>query len=444
MSMSAGQDEAGSPRPTRAFRRFGVRTRFAAAAAATFASLAAAGALDWRLAALAALGLVAVAATPLRRNGGASRPLQARPRRGAEIRAAALVAALPQPCIVVDRRGVVTMLNARAASAVEGLRVGDPLGFVLRAPVVTEAVDEALADGRPATVEYRETVPLERWFEAHIAPVRLDGEAERAPDHVVVTLEDRTAQQRLERTRVDFVANASHELRTPLASLSGFIETLQGAARHDEAARERFLGIMRQQAFRMSRLIDDLLSLSRIELMQHVRPEGVVDVASVVAQTVDALAPLARENKVEVALDLGRGPIEVRGDRDELFRVFENLVENAIKYGAAGGRVEIAARPAPAADGLPDGAWVSVRDFGPGIPSEHVPRLTERFYRVDTAASREKGGTGLGLAIVKHILARHRGRLAIESRLGEGSSFSVWLPTAQAEIGQGRRHGTVM
>jgi two-component system, OmpR family, phosphate regulon sensor histidine kinase PhoR len=249
--------------------------------------------------------------------------------------------------------------------------------------------------------------------------------ASRSPDLVLITVHDLTPLRRMEEMRADFVANASHELRTPLATLSGFIETLQGPARDDTPARERFLGIMKQQAFRMARLIDDLLSLSRIELNAHVRPETPVDLVTTVRQVTDAMQTLAQDRGVQIVFEAPAEPIVVTGDRDELVRVFENLVENALKYGAAGKRVEITVTRTT---GSVAEAVVSIRDFGPGISPEHLPRLTERFYRVDVAQSRSEGGTGLGLALVKHILARHQGRLTIDSTLGQGATFAVRLP----------------
>jgi two-component system phosphate regulon sensor histidine kinase PhoR len=333
--------------------------------------------------------------------------------------------------MVVNRRGVVVVHNERARHVLPGLRSGDPLSFVLRAPEVIEALSGVMHGGKASSVHYQEKVPIERWFEAHVSPIRMDSAStDIAPDYVVITLRDQTNQQRLERMRVDFVANASHELRTPLASLSGFIETLQGPAKNDVSARERFLEIMRGQALRMSRLIDDLLSLSRIELNAHVLPEATVDLRAIVAQTIDALGPLAHETGVDVVGRLGDAPMEVRGERDELYRVCENLIENAIKYGGSGKQVTVELSRAAAEDGLPSAVVLSVKDNGPGISEEHIPRLTERFYRVDTVSSREKGGTGLGLAIVKHIVARHRGRLTIDSRIGEGSTFTVRLNEA--------------
>ncbi|MCK0197992.1 ATP-binding protein [Ancylobacter sp. 6x-1] len=337
-------------------------------------------------------------------------------------RLGALVQALPEAALLLDPRGTVLVANAEAARTVASVRVGDPVSFAVRVPEVLEAVRSASADGEPRRVEFAERVPLDRWLQASVVPIRFGPAGERRkPDATLLVLRDLTQQRRVEQMRVDFIANASHELRTPLASLSGFIETLQGPARNDTPARERFLKIMGEQARRMSRLIDDLLSLSRIEMTAHMRPEAEVDLVAVVNHVRDALAPLALERGVAIAFVPPAGPVMARGDRDELIRVFENLVENALKYGGAGEEVTVTL--------VRDGgeAIVGVRDYGPGIAPEHLPRLTERFYRVDTAHSREQGGTGLGLAIVKHIVARHRGRLVIESRPGEGATFSVRL-----------------
>jgi two-component system phosphate regulon sensor histidine kinase PhoR len=229
--------------------------------------------------------------------------------------------------------------------------------------------------------------------------------------------------------RADFVANVSHELRTPLAALTGFIDTLQGSARDDPAARERFLGIMQAQAWRMARLIDDLLSLSRIELRAHQRPDTPVDVVPIVRQVIDGLQMLARDREVAIEVDAPAEPLTVHGDRDELIRLFENLIENGLKYGASGKRLEIAIARIERPDRKQE-ALVSVRDHGPGIAAEHLPRLTERFYRVDVGESRAQGGTGLGLALVKHILNRHQGTLTIDSKAGQGATFTVRLPLA--------------
>jgi len=339
-----------------------------------------------------------------------------------------LLANIPDPVILVDRRAVVVEANKAAHHLLSSLTAGHPLSFALRSPDVLDAIERVQRDREPLRVEYSERIPTERVFEVQIGPLNAADNDFGSGSDVLLFFRDLTATRRLERMRADFVANASHELRTPLASLLGLIETLQGPARDDAAARERFLEIMRGQGLRMSRLVDDLLSLSRIEMREHVPPETSVDLASIAKHIVDALSPLARERGVEIVLAAQGGPFPVRGDRDELLRVVENLVENAVKYGEGGARVEVTlAREvrAPAGDRQ---IVLEVRDYGPGIAPEHLPRLTERFYRVDVAQSREKGGTGLGLAIVKHIVGRHRGQLRIESEPGQGASFKVFVP----------------
>jgi two-component system phosphate regulon sensor histidine kinase PhoR len=342
--------------------------------------------------------------------------------------------ALPAPTIILDRRGIVRYANRRAVEAF-AIRPGDPLTFRLRVPDLLAAFDRVAKGGPPEQVEFAERVPTERWFAAWFA--RID-EGPRMGNFVALVLDDLTEQKRVDRIRVDFVANASHELRTPLASLVGFIETLQGPAREDAEARERFLKIMRDQATRMSRLIDDLLSLSRIEMKAHVRPSGEVDLAATVKHVADALDPLARELGVRIETDLPKGPVMVAGDRDELIQVFENLIENACKYGQEGGQVEVSVEPG--GDGA--GPSFSVRDHGPGIAEEHIPRLTERFYRIDVDASRKHRGTGLGLAIVKHILARHHARMTVDSRLGDGAAFTVTFPQAESREPAGQEENS--
>jgi len=337
----------------------------------------------------------------------------------------AILSGLPEPVLVLDRRGLVLAFNEHAMAALGEIRAGEPVSFALRAPEVLDAVRVVSKSAEPQVVSYVERVPVERWREAHVAAGRVGS---LGPYAIIITLRDLTEQRRSEKMRGDFVANASHELRTPLASLLGFIETLQGPARNDPEARERFLAIMRAQANRMARLIDDLLSLSRIELKAHVRPRALVDLSALARGVTDALGPLAKERGVELRLTVDPETVFVHGDRDELIRVAENLTENAIKYGQSGGRVDVAVRR-----GAGGGALLVVRDYGPGVAPEHLPRLTERFYRVDVAESRDKGGTGLGLALVKHIVQRHGGRLLIDSVPGQGASFTVALDRAEDE-----------
>jgi two-component system phosphate regulon sensor histidine kinase PhoR len=331
-----------------------------------------------------------------------------------------LIEAMPEPVLVVGDSVRLLAANAPARALFPHLRLDAPLALSIRAVDLQDAVIRVLAGGAIEDISWLARAPVERLYQAHVAAF-CASEAR----HVAVTLHDATEARRVEQMRVDFVANASHELRTPLASLLGFIETLLGPARDDAGAREKFLGIMLQQARRMARLVDDLLSLSRIEQTLHLQPRDAVDLAAVAQQVCDALSALAEDNRVELAIASQK--TVVRGNRDELLRVAENLIENAIKYSAPDPGdpprkiwVTVEAR---------DGAGLfSVRDEGPGIALENIPRLTERFYRVDVGQSRAKGGTGLGLALVKHILARHRGRLEIRSKLGEGATFSARAP----------------
>ena len=347
---------------------------------------------------------------------------------------AGLVSSLPDPTVLLDVDGRVVTLNSAIGTIAPALKRGEPATLALRIPEVLDAVRRASVSGKSERAEFAERVGPGRWFEVVVTPVPARGiRAGRHDSWLLLSFRDLTPIRRVEEMRVDFVANASHELRTPLAALSGFIETLKGPARNDTAARERFLDIMEAQAKRMARLIDDLLSLSRIELAAHVLPETPVDLTPIVRQVVDALQMLARDRGVSVSVHAPATPMIASGDRDELTRVFENLIENALKYGASGKKVDITLSDAFSASGTQE-KLVSVRDYGPGIPPEHLPRLTERFYRVDVAESREQGGTGLGLALVKHILNRHRGRLVIESRPGEGATFSVRLPSYPQRI----------
>jgi len=400
------------------------------AAAILFAGLAALDALTLGYALAGFIIMVAAALLAGRATeevGRLTQPVAVAERAGERLDV--VIAGLPDAVIALDRNGRVLALNEGARLLAPALRQGEPVSLALRMPELIEAIGRAYASGEEQRVEYSERVPLDRWFEVIVKPVRRDSKPDKA-DLVLMTFHDLTPLRRVEEMRADFVANASHELRTPLAALSGFIETLQGSARDDANARQRFLAIMQEQARRMARLIDDLLSLSRIELNAHRRPDTPIDLVPIVRQVADGLETLARDRGVSVHVEASSA-LRVPGDRDELVRVFENLVENALKYGASGKRVDITLGQGWSPEGEPE-ARVGVRDYGPGIAPEHVPRLTERFYRVDVRESRAQGGTGLGLALVKHILNRHHGRLSIESMPGAGATFTVYLPAMSA------------
>ncbi|KAA0077578.1 ATP-binding protein [Tardiphaga sp. P9-11] len=339
----------------------------------------------------------------------------------------AIIAGIPDPAVLLDRAGRVIHLNVAAAQLAPALRKNELAQFALRSPEIITALRESIATTEPRRATYLDHVPVDRWMELMITPVPVPTAFGGTDTCMLMTFHDQTPLRRVEEMRADFVANASHELRTPLAALSGFIDTLQGPAKDDAKARERFLGIMHAQATRMARLIDDLLSLSRVELSAHVRPDTLVDILPIIRQVGDGLEPLANERNVRIEMALPETPVSIAGDREELLRLFENLIENALKYGASGGKVDVSLTTESTAEGVPE-IRVAVRDYGPGIAPEHLPRLTERFYRVDVGDSRAQGGTGLGLSLVKHILNRHRGRLLIESVPKNGATFTAAFP----------------
>ena len=334
---------------------------------------------------------------------------------------AALAAALPDPALIVDERGSVLAANRQADLFFEEAVTGRQLALVLRTPAVLQAVSDSILSSEPRRAQHIVRGPLQRTYDVIVSPLGGFGSSGRL---ALLLLRDQTYEEHIERMRSDFVANASHELRTPLAVLSGFIETLQGAARGDAKARDEFLVLMKAQADRMARLIDDLLSLSRIEVSEHLAPAEIADLAYIARQACEMLKQLAKEAHCELRVGLPPS-LPVIGDPGQLSQVVHNLIENAIKYAASGKMIDIEGK-------LENGAAVlSVRDYGPGIAAHDVPRLTERFYRVNVQDSRNRGGTGLGLAIAKHIISRHRGKLLIDSEPGRGSTFSVHMPSAK-------------
>lgn len=369
----------------------------------------------------------------------------------------AVLNALPDPVLVISaqepddltgRRFVLANRAARKLFKIQ--REAGLLVTVIRDPSVLEAVDEALFGALDGEALYEPAGAQERTFHVFTTPLGVGADGAQL---ALLVLRDETEVRRVERTRADFLANASHELRTPLASLSGFIETLRGHAKTDEGAREKFLAIMSAQAERMSRLIDDLMSLSRIELNEHIAPADEVDLSLTVVDVVDAVSPLAREKGVRMEPRLAAlGEAMVVGDRDQIVQVVQNLVDNALKYSPSGAVVRVvvgtgqtadaaAAARAPQSARLslltPDHgqeryASVSVFDEGAGMAREHLPRLTERFYRVEGQKSGERSGTGLGLAIVKHVINRHRGGLVVESAIGRGTVFTAYFPHVPA------------
>ncbi len=333
-----------------------------------------------------------------------------------------LLTGIPMPLLIVgpdqlihDANPPALALFSRAGEAV----VGRHHGLLIRAPDLLTAVESALQRGEPGLVRFSNPAHgQDRVHEVTITP---------CDEGALLAFADLTEAEEMDRMRRDFVANVSHELRTPLTAISGFIETLRGAAKDDAPARERFLGIMAAEAERMNRLVRDLLHLSRVEAEERIRPETRVDLSGLARQVVDSLHPVARSAEVTLVLLGADAPCMIRADPDQMVQVMTNLTENAIKYGSPAGAVVTVCLSQEVGPRGPQ-LRIAVTDQGQGIDPRHIPRLTERFYRVDGHRSREKGGTGLGLAIVKHIVQRHRGRLVIESDIGKGSVFSILLP----------------
>lgn len=336
-----------------------------------------------------------------------------------------MIEALPEPSLFVDRSERIAAANVPAQRLFGPTMLGRHYITVLRQPNLLDCVEGALTQDRAVTGQYLTSeASRETTYRVTAAPVQ-----GREVSGVLLSFEDISAFRDVMQMRRDFVANVSHELKTPLTALLGFIETLRGPARNDPAAQERFLGIMEREAQRMNRLVQDLLSLSRVEAEERMRPTDRVDLVALLRSLEASLAPVAAEAGNSLHVDVGQVAVRVPGDSDQLLQVFTNLVENAIKYGGDTVRVSIA--PSDYEPSLRGPAVrVTVADNGEGIDDIHLPRLTERFYRIDSHRSREMGGTGLGLAIVKHIVNRHRGRLRVESERGQGSRFSVILPRA--------------
>jgi two-component system phosphate regulon sensor histidine kinase PhoR len=348
---------------------------------------------------------------------------------------------LPDPVLLLGRERRVLQANAAADRLVGASLVGGDLAMALRHPAVLEAVDSVLSgQASSREIEFTLPAPQARHFDARIVRLPQLEQLGLGQDgaRAILMLHDVTDAKQTEQLRADFVSNASHELRTPLTTLLGMIETLQGPAKDDAPTRERFLAMMREHAERMARLIRDLLSLSQIEMQEHTPPQLPVDLRQLLTEVADMLRPQAEQKQMRIEISAPATPPAV-GDHDQLVQVFTNLIDNALKYGRPGTPVRVTVGSSPDFGGrgakrpaIGPALAVSVSDQGEGIPREHLPRLTERFYRVDSARSRALGGTGLGLAIVKHVVSRHRGALTIDSTPGQGSVFTVFLPAISA------------
>ncbi|ARE38432.1 Phosphate regulon sensor protein [Rhodovulum sp. P5] len=336
-----------------------------------------------------------------------------------------LIFGVPMPILLIGRNGRLIAINTLAEDLFGKGGVGRNYVTFIRQPALLDCVEEALRLRQSRRVRYLTTDRVrEATYEAVASPIGDNG-----ADGVMVAVTDVTEREQMEQIRRDFVANVSHELKTPLTAMLGFIETLKGPARDDTDAQVRFLDIMEREAVRMNRLVSDLLSLSRVESEERVRPDRRIDVSEILRISVQALRKMASDSGIAINLHGADSPVHVLGESDQLTQVFHNLIENGVKYGGSGGAVDITVTLSERELAFRGpGVRIDVRDYGDGFDPVHIPRLTERFYRVDSHRSREMGGTGLGLAIVKHIVNRHRGRFRIDSEPGKGSTFSVMLP----------------
>lgn len=333
-----------------------------------------------------------------------------------------LIDALQFPAFILNDKAGVVYANTASHAAFGKIKNSDKIFIRFRQPRLRQLIEKALQDHTSMRGEYNEPIPDDRWYAVEIAPIPNQEKRNSKPLYLLA-FHDLTEAKKIDQMRSDFIANASHELRTPLASLLGYIETIKGPARKDEKAIDRFTDVMLDQAQRMTRLVNDLLSLSRIEMQSHMKPSAIIDINEVVTSVVSSLEGVAKSLNVKIEFS-SAGAVNILGDRDALLQVFENLIENACKYGQEGGKVIVSLF----LNEENNQVTVSVQDFGPGIALEHQHRITERFYRVDVARSREKQGTGLGLAIVKHILNRHSTKLGIDSVPEHGARFFVNFP----------------
>lgn len=337
-----------------------------------------------------------------------------------------IVDAMSDPAVVLDDTGIVVHHNPQVVDLYPRVRIGSPVTMLSREPDLLSAIDSVRETNERFTVQLHDRVPVTRRMSAIVTRINVEDPPPGAPA-ILIMLRDLTDQEQYAQMRTDFIAHASHELRTPLASLKLIAETLQGPAREDPEKRERFLSMMLVQATRMSQLIDDLLSLSRVEMKAHLLPTDILEVSELAETVMQSLEPLAEAQNIALKFENIEGPVNVRGDREEIAQVIQNLVHNAIRYGKNNGNAKLSiTRQQDPSTGQKQ-VRIAVIDDGIGIAAEHIPRLTERFYRVSAVDSRATGGTGLGLAIVKHIITRHRGEIEVTSEVGKGSMFTAIL-----------------
>lgn len=338
---------------------------------------------------------------------------------------------LADPFLLIDEEKKVKIANKSAENVFGEDILNNNISNYLSDAEALSAIDQVITTGNSDTIEFITPAPRSRslLLRIHALDENYDNEDEEEGNKtILLTLYDITSIREAERMRVDFVANVSHELRTPLASILGFIETLQGPAKNDQSAADRFLQIMQDEASRMTRLIEDLLSLSHIEREAHIPPEEDISLIRIIGSVTETLNLRCTKKNMAININKDEEYDSIIGDRDQLTQVFQNLIDNAIKYGDDNTDIDITLKRTNSEYSEDEFVQIDITNRGSGIAPEHIERLTERFYRVDTARSRSLGGTGLGLAIVKHIVQRHNGQLSFQSVVGKSTTATILLP----------------
>ena len=340
-----------------------------------------------------------------------------------------ILEAIPSPLILVDQQGKITFANANSELLLPKiLKVGNHISSTFRSPIFLETLEKVLTQNENIKLNFDSNTTILKHIEVHFVQLPLDSYS-RTGGTILMSLVDQSESKMVDQMRSDFVSNASHELRTPLASIIGFIETIKGHAKSDKENRELFLSLMHDQAIRMQRLVDDLLSLSKLELQEKSPPLKTCNVNKIINKITESFLPLAKKYKVKLVNNLPSNITNIIGDETQIHQLFSNLIENSLKYSGEKSTVKVELIKKQKHIKIKNNMiGIQIIDNGKGIPAEHIYRLTERFYRVNEDLSRQRQGTGLGLSIVKHILNRHQGELIIESKINEGSKFTVWLP----------------
>ena len=345
-----------------------------------------------------------------------------------------ILEAIPSPLILVDQQGKITFANANSELLLPKiLKVGNHISSTFRSPIFLETLEKVLTKNENIKLNFDTNIPILKHIEVHFVQLPLDSYS-RTGGTILMSLVDQSESKMVNQMRSDFVSNASHELRTPLSSIIGFIETIKGHAKSDKENRELFLSLMHDQAIRMQRLVDDLLSLSKLELQEKSPPLKTCNVNKIINKITESFLPLAKKYKVKLVNNLPSNITNIIGDETQIHQLFSNLIENSLKYSGEKSTVKVELIKKQKHIKIKNNMiGIQIVDNGKGIPEEHIYRLTERFYRVNEDLSKQRQGTGLGLSIVKHILNRHQGELIIESKINEGSKFTVWLPKEKAQ-----------